>query len=355
MIKKHAKDYKLEDVASFEKLMQAHYRARKCKRHKKDVILFEVNMFYYLTMLEKALLDGTYSIKRYKKFYVYEPKEREIQALEYYDRVVQNSICHNFLTPYFSRRLIYDNAACQKNKGTHFCRNRLEGFLHGFFKTHGINGYFLKMDIKKYFNNIDHEILKQKLGYIADPRLRKLIYHIVDSYSHNVPGKGVPMGNQSSQTFALYYLDSVDRLIKEKYRIKYYVRYMDDLIVIHHSKEYLQKLYDEVKQEIAKLKLELNKKSEIIPIKNGVEFLGVRYRLLKSGKLLKRMKHQSKMRMVGKIKALKHRYKLHLCPKEEVEMSLAGFHGNIKRLTVDGLRVKYLCPLKKLISKKDAQ
>lgn len=336
--------YKLEDVATFDKLFAAHLRARCCKRHKKEVVLFEVNLAQNLMKIENDLKNGTYKIKGYKRFMIYDPKEREIQALDYYDRIVQNSLCYNFLIPFYTKKLIYDNSACRKFKGTHFARKRLEGFIHNFYKKHKQNGYFLKIDVKKYFNNINHDILKQKLGDIYDVRLKNLVYQIIDSYSHH-SDVGVPMGNQSSQIFALLYLNEIDRLIKEKYKIKYYCRYMDDLIIIHNDKELLKKLFADIRFGLEKLKLEANHKSEIIALKNGVEFLGVRYKLLKNGKLIKKIKRQSKKRMIQRLKILKTGYKFKLLSKEDVVQSLAGFKGNIKDLTVYAFVKKRILPL----------
>ena len=341
--------FEFKDICEYEKLYEAHLRARKCKRYKNEVVKFEIDMFFHLHRLSTALLDGSYRIKGYKRFMIYDPKEREIQALAYRDRVVQNSLCYNFLVPCYTKKLIYDNGACRKQKGTHFCRSRLEGFMSKYYKKYGNTGYFLRIDIKKYFNNIDHEILKQKLGKIHDEQIKNLLYHIIDSYCYS-PGKGVPMGNQSSQIFALLYINGIDRLIKEKHRVKYYVRYMDDLLIIHNDRNFLKSLFEEIKTEVANLKLETNKKSEIIPLKNGIEFLGVHYNILPSGKILKRMKTQSKKRMLLRIKKLTHDYKEGKIDKFVIDQSLAGFKGNIKRLTVNGLKVKYIGGLKKLTS-----
>lgn len=339
--------YKLEDFASFDKLLEAHYRARKCKRHKRDVVNFELNLAENITKLEQSLFDGSYRIKGYNKFMIYDPKEREIQALCYYDRVVQNSFCYNFLIPYYSKKLIYDNTACQKNKGTHFARKRLEKFMCDFFKKHKQNGYFLKIDIKKYFNNIDHEILKQKLGKIYDKRIESFLYQIIDGYCHH-EGAGVPMGNQSSQMFALLYLNGIDRLVKEKYKIKYYCRYMDDLIIIHHDKEFLKSLFADIKAELTKIKLCVNHKSEIIAIKNGVDFLGVRYRIINSGKVVKHMKTQSKKRMLARLKRLRSDFVKKRITKDDIKQSMAGFYGNIKKMHVNGIVKAHILKFKKL-------
>lgn len=144
------------------------------------------------------------------------------------------------------RHLIYDNAACRKDKGTLFAMNRLNEFLYSHYRIHGRKGYFLKCDIRKFFDNIDHEVLKNSLTRIVDDdRTLRLLFNIIDSYE-TASGKGIPMGNQTSQWFALYYLDPLDRLVKEKLRIKYYTRYMDDMILISENKEVLKEALAEI-------------------------------------------------------------------------------------------------------------
>lgn len=298
------------------------------------MVNFEINLAENLTKLLDDLNAGTYKIRGYHKFMIYDPKEREIQALCYYDRIVQNCLCYNYLVPVFTKKLIYDNGACQLGKGTHFTRNRFADFLSEYYKKFGNTGYVLKLDIKKYFINVNHEILKAKFeNQIFDPKLKKMVMQIIDSFEYS-PGKGIPMGNQSSQIFALYYLDELDRIIKTKFKIKYYIRYMDDLILLHNDKNYLIEIFDYVKEYVKTLKIDLNEKSMIFSLKNSIEFLGIRYRLTSSGKVVKKIKNQSKVRMKKRIKELLASYELKLVDKGYIKMSLAGFKGNVKRLNL---------------------
>ena len=146
--------------------------------------------------------------------------------------------------------------------------------MHDFYKKHGAIGYFLKCDIRKFFDNIDHFVLKQKLSKaIEDDRVLTLLYQIIDSFEVT-PGKGLPLGNQTSQRFAIFYLDSFDRLIKEKLKIKYYSRYMDDCVLIHPDKDYLKYCLEQMKKCAEALKIDFNEKTEIFPLKNGVDYLG---------------------------------------------------------------------------------
>lgn len=206
----------------------------------------------HIERLSYHLKGHTYRIQGYRKFRIYDPKEREIQALCYGDRIVQHSLCDNVLGPYLEKHLIYDNSACRKGKGTHFALDRLTGFLREYNRKYGEKGYILKCDVRKYFNSIDHTVLKEKISRMAlSEDVRWLLGTIVDSYECE-PGKGLPMGNQTSQWFALYYLDGLDRLIKEKLRIKYYTRYMDDMILLHPDKNYLKECLHEMEIYLAK-------------------------------------------------------------------------------------------------------
>lgn len=332
-----------EQIFNFDNLYRSHLRARCGKRHKREVVDFELNLFNNLTSLEKDLTSGLYKVRGYKRFMIYDPKEREIQALSYYDRIVQNCLCYNYMVPVFTKKLIYDNGACQVRKGTHFARKRFADFLREYYKRYGADGYILKLDVKKYFNNINHEILKSKLqNQIYDLKLKNLIFNIIDSFEYS-KGRGLPMGNQTSQLFALYYLNDLDREIKNKFKIKYYVRYMDDLMIIHHDKKYLAEMFKYIKAYVQVYnKIELNEKSKIYAIKNGVEFLGVRYRLYPTGKVGMKMKNQSKKRMIQKVNLALIKFENKLLAKEDLEMSYAGFKGNTKMLTLSKSPRKYL-------------
>ncbi|MCL2740206.1 MAG: RNA-directed DNA polymerase, partial [Oscillospiraceae bacterium] len=258
-----------EDLFSFENLYKAHLAARRGKRHKKDVIAFEMDLAHSIWNLKNRIDSGRYKIHNYNTFNVYEPKKREIQAVKYSHRVVMHCLCDNYLTPLLEKRLIYDNAACRKGKGTHFSLRRLKKFFCEHYKQYGNEGYILKMDICKYFPSINHEILIGKLRkIIEDEGILEMMEMIISSWNGE-EGKGLPMGNQTSQWFALYYLDEVDRLIKEKLAIKYYVRYMDDMVIIHHDRGYLKEILRQVRLLCRNLKLELNAKTQISPIKNG--------------------------------------------------------------------------------------
>ena len=314
-------------VISFESLYKAHRRARLGKRHKKEVVLFEANLSENLWELHNQLKDKTYSVGGYHMFTIHDPKEREIQAISYRDRVVQHSLCDNYLSPLLERHLIYDNAACRKNKGSSFAIKRLKHFMCEHYKKHKTNGYFVKIDVKKYFASVSHSLTKQKLAKIAlDKDCYNLLCSILDSYNLN-EGKGLPMGNQSSQCLALLYLNDFDRYYKEKLQIKYYIRYMDDIIMLVPTKEIAKKCLFEANRLLTKEKLMINPKSKILPVKNGMEFLGWNFKLLPTGKILQKLRKSTKKRIVKKVKLLFYQTTNNILPQFKKQESLTSYKG----------------------------
>ena len=295
-----------KDVYEFKNLYDAHMKARRGKRNRREVIDFELNLGYNLAELSQLLKDGTYHLQPYTRFVVTDPKRRVVHALCYRDRVIQHSLCDNVVGTIIDPRLIYDNAACRKNKGAHFALNRLEGFLGSYYKDYGNQGYFLKCDIRHYFASINHCVLQDKLLRCPfDVRTREFLGSIINSYQED-PNKGLPLGNQTSQWFALYYLDSLDRLIKERLQIKGYVRYMDDCILIHHDKYILTQCLRAMRWHITALGLEFNNKTQIAPLKNGIDFLGWHFYLTNTGKVIRKLRQSAKHRIKRKLKQLEH-------------------------------------------------
>lgn len=335
-----------EKIYQFESLYQAYKATIKGKKEKKDVIQFELDLSNQLWKLHDELQMKLYRLGRYHCFQIYDPKKREIQALSIRDRVVQHSICDQVLKPYFEPRLIYDNAACREGKGTRFATDRLTKFMRDFYKEHGTNGYILKFDIRKFFDSIHHEVLKEKLCCISDEEVKELLYHIIDSYAKEpekdeLSLRGLPLGNQTSQWFALWYLNGLDRLIKERLRIKYYSRYMDDGILIHEDKAYLslclKKMTEYVEQE---LKLSFNEKTQIFPISQGTDYLGFRFYLTDTGKVIRRLRTSNKKRWKRRLKLYQKQYRQGTKNFEEITRSMKSYQGHLKYGNTYRLRAK---------------
>jgi retron-type reverse transcriptase len=283
-------------VCSFENLYNAYLKAREGKRYKEYVLKFSWNLEEELRKLQKELINQTYQHGNYYEFTLYDAKKREIKAAPFRDRVVHHAICA-VIEPIFDKGFIYDSYACRKGKGTHSAIKRLDHFIRSACTKWGEdNVYCLKCDISKYFDSIDHEVLMSLIERkIKDPKLLWLINKVVkSSLSHRIyetlfdfRDTGIPIGNLTSQLFANLYLNELDQFVKHDSGIKYYLRYMDDFLVLSGDKGELHQLESVFREFLKKnLKLELHyKKVSLSPLSRGIGFLG--YRLYKSYKLIR--------------------------------------------------------------------
>ncbi len=297
---------KYEEIFTFHNLLLAHKKAMKGKTWKEEIMNFELNKAEEIRKLYEELGRKEYHIQQYRTFTIYEPKKRRVDATTYRDRVVQNCFVDNYLLLLLENKLIYDNAACRIKKGTDFARKRLKKFICEANKKYD-ELYVLRYDIHHYFESIDHKVLKRKMARIVnDSDILSFICMIIDSF-HIVEGKGLPLGNRSSQLFALYYLDRFDRIIKEKYSIKYYTRYMDDGVIISNDKNLLKNLLKDLEEELQSLSLSFNqKKTAIYPLKEGIPYLGFNYKLGKNKKIVVRMERKKKKRLRRYLKRYVH-------------------------------------------------
>ncbi|MDO5295583.1 MAG: reverse transcriptase domain-containing protein [bacterium] len=320
----------MDKLCAFANLYKAHKKARLGKRDLKEIIEFEMNLSWHLVTLADALRNGSYRLSGYYQFPVFDPKPRIISALHYRDRVVQHCLCDEIIAPELDKRLVYDNAACRIGKGTLFAIHRVTHFLADYYKHQGPDGYFLKCDIRKFFDNIDHEKLKAKLSQIfQEAGLVQLLHVIIDSYE-TVPGKGLPLGNQTSQWFALYYLDEMDRLIKERLQIAYFSRYMDDMVLIHRDKSYLRYCLREMRALADKLGLEFNAKTKIAPLRNGIDYLGFHFYLAESGKIIRKVRQSTKKRCKKKLRYMRNAYAAGTMEATDIRQVVASYRGHMQ-------------------------
>ena len=323
---------KIEEIFTFENLYKAYKGCRKSKQHKGEVIRFETNLSVNISNLMNDIISKKYKLGEYRNFLIYEPKERVIEALPFKDRVVVKCFCDVVLRDKVERKLIYDNAACRIEKGTTFAIKRLEKFLKDEYRKENNNNiYYLKCDITKYFPSIDHEILLnllKKIGFSEDEMgmIEKLIKE-----QPNDANIGLPLGNQSSQWFALLYLNVIDRFVKEVLRVKGYIRYMDDMILIHRDKNYLQHCLKEIENKCKKdLKLSLNQKTQIGVVRNGIDFLGYRHILNKNGSITRKLRASSKQRLKRHLKTLKKLRDKDIVDDNYVYIRKNAFYNHIK-------------------------
>lgn len=284
-------------ICSFENLYAAYLEARKCKRYRHEVLRFSANLEEELLAIQRELQSKTYEIGEYHKFIISEPKKRLIMALRFKDRVVQWAI-YRQLNPIFDSQFIYDSYACRIDKGTHAALDRLQYWLRQADrrgKETGREWYCLKMDITKYFYRVNHATLLRILERkIKDRDLLWLLERIVncDREAFGLPLDadiaqgaeverltecGMPIGNLTSQMFANLYLNEADQYVKHELKERFYMRYMDDMLILGDDKKHLQEIKDKVERFLnAELKLNLNGKTSIRPIRCGIEFVGFR-------------------------------------------------------------------------------
>ena len=219
---------------SYESLMQAHKLSRKGKGYRKEIILFNLKQEEYIMWLYEKLKNGTYKHSGYTVFYVIEPKLRKIEKSIYIDRIVHRWVVDNFLEPYFVPTFIDTSYACLKNRGMHKACLDVQSTMKHLIRTWK-DYYILKMDVRKYFQNIDKEILYRILARkIQDNKLLWLLKEIIYS---NEGKKGLAIGNYTSQMFANIYLNKIDQYVKHVLHCKYYFRYLDDSIVMFKTRE----------------------------------------------------------------------------------------------------------------------
>lgn len=277
-------------TCDFTNLHKAMRKCRKGVTWKDSVSRYCNNSLASILKLCNALDSETYTLDDYYKFTIYEPKKREIVSTKFKDRVFQRSLCDQHFYAAVTRSFIYDNCACQVNKGTTFSRDRLETHLHKYYRKHGPSGFVLKIDFKNYFGSTPHQTAKAALAKVNDDQWA--LSHasdIIDSYSNpEDPGVGLGLGSQITQLVQLLVLNDLDHYIKEELKAKYYVRYMDDMVILHPDKEYLKKCLIEIDRIAMSMGLSLNKKkTQIFKIEQGIVFLGFKFGLSETGNVFR--------------------------------------------------------------------
>jgi len=267
--------HKFEDIISLDNLLEAWQEFLPGKRNRKDVQEFRANLMDNILKLHHDLVYHKYEHGGYKAFKVYDPKTRNIHKATVGDRLLHHAIYRQFY-PFFDRTFIFDSYSCRLEKGTHKAIVRFNQFFLKVSKNNSNTCWVLKGDIRKFFASVDHEILINILkDYIPDENIIWLLTKVIDSFRAE-NGKGLPLGNLTSQLFANVYLNEFDRFIKHKINAKFYIRYADDFVVLSDDRAWIENQVPIIKEFLrARLNLEVHpNKLFIKTTSSGVDFLG---------------------------------------------------------------------------------
>lgn len=318
-----------DDAMSYGNLRLALNKCCRNVRWKDSVIGYELHAAENTYKLRQDILNGTYKISPYQKFIIYEPKRREIVATRIRDRQAQMALCMGGLYQDITEHFIYDNCACQIGKGTDFALKRVRKHLSDFYRKHKKNGWVLKLDIHHFFQSTRHDVAKLAMDKrISDPKAKKFVFDIIDSFDGDC---GIGLGSQISQLIELAVLDDLDHFIKEKLHIKQYIRYMDDLLLIHHDKDYLKECWRLIEIEVNKLGLVLNQKTTMYPLSQGIKFLKWRFVLSETGRIFQKLDRKKLGKERRRLKKLVIREMNGELEKCTAYNSLVAWSANAKR------------------------
>ncbi len=350
---------KYEDLIDIEKIINMYKIIRANTKNKGKLHKFELFYSSNIISILNVLKYQKYTHSNYNVFLVHEPKYRIIMSEIMSDKIVNHLVSHYVLDPGITPHLIPQNVATRKGKGTKEGIRYVKKYINKLKLNHD-KVYVLKCDIRKYFYSIDHEIILKKISrFVKDEQIYKLIENIIKSTDYNYvndaikkvinkeiqrieklnildkaykiaelksipmysPGKGLPIGNMTSQLLAIFFLNDLDHYIKEKLYCKYYVRYMDDFIIFDYDKERLKEIRKKIEEKLKEFKLELNNKTNIYDLKHGFGFLGYYY-FLKGKKLIIKINTKTKRRIKKKMRKLK---KINASNYDSVKASYMGY------------------------------
>ena len=325
-----AQEISEDDVIGFDALYDSAMRCRKGVLWKDSVAAYYHRAVERTDKLSRELRDGTYKPAPPKHFTITSPKRREIASVAFRDRVYQRSLNDNLVYPVMTRSFIYDNWACQTGKGTDPARDRLKEFMRKYYRKCGVDGWVAQFDIHGYYPNMRHDVaeanFRKKLPEWGYRRVEKILR---GQYDGEV---GYNPGSQLIQIAGISLLNDLDHMIKEEMRVKYYIRYMDDLIMIHHDREFLEDCMYGVKAELNALGFEVNeKKTRIYPLREGIVFLGFRFRLTETGKVLMHPDPAKIKTARKKYRRLVAKAKRGECTKESVDASWATWISHLSK------------------------
>lgn len=263
----------MTNITEFDTLYKAYKRSRQRRSYKKSAIYFSINAVGEVNKLKQELETGKYNVSGYTRFRVMYPKERIVEACKFRDKVMQHALCDNVLVPRLADICIADNYAGQKNKGTGMARIRLKDNIAQYRKLYGMEGYFYKGDIHKFYYSIQHQIANDIMEYHYDPKY----WWLIEKFSGSTANPGIPLGNQINTIVSNLYLDGLDKFITGELGIRWYGRYADDFWILHPDKSYIRYCMECIEMYLDTLQLTLNPKSQMAKFRTGISFVGFHF------------------------------------------------------------------------------
>lgn len=269
-------EFKYDDIISVENLLEAWREFRIGKKSKADVMEFEYNLMDNIFDLHSDLKNKTYIHSSYSAFKINDPKPRDIHKASVRDRVLHHAV-YKVLYPEYDKTFISDSYSCRINKGTHKAIYRFEKYTRKVSQNYTKQCWVLKCDIRKFFASVDQNILIKILEQkIVDKDILNLLQNIIQSFNSGQTGKGLPLGNLTSQLLVNIYMNEFDQYVKHSLKEKYYIRYADDFVFVSQSKIELETVRQKCEAFLTQvLKLSMHPDKVFIKtIYSGVDFLG---------------------------------------------------------------------------------
>ncbi|MEK7643462.1 MAG: reverse transcriptase/maturase family protein [Patescibacteria group bacterium] len=265
-----------DDIISLENFLDAWREFVRGKRHRKDVQQFELYLISNIILLHNDLKAKTYTHSSYEAFNISDPKPRNIHKASVRDRLLHHAL-YRKLYSFFGKTFVVDSYSCRLGKGTHKAMDRFREFAYRASENNTKTIWVLKCDIRKFFASVDQKVLTEVINsYILDKDIVWLISQIVDSFYSTEKGKGLPLGNLTSQLLVNIYMNEFDQFMKHKLKAKYYTRYADDFVILSQDKEYLKVILPKISNYLwERLRLQLHPDKVFIQtFASGVDFLG---------------------------------------------------------------------------------
>ena len=338
-----------EDKITFENVTKTWKIVRKTCKNRKAVFKYSINKNINNYTIYRILKEKKYKPYQFRLFLIFEPKARLVMSQTVADKIINHFVTNFYLLPYLEKKLIDQNVATRKNKGSSYANKLVIDYINAIrIKNNNKEIYCLKIDISKYFYTINHEILLNKIEKeIVDKDVLELIRIIISEtnkpyindlikkynakYNTEIPlyksGTGLSIGAMTSQFLAIFYLNDLDHFIKEKLHIKYYIRYMDDMLIFDVSKDLLKNVTKIIADELVKLKLKINPKSGIYKLSNGISFLGYSYKIT-NNKLKISYRKKTYTKILKKLKKLRKNDML------KYYKSYASYYGYLNKINV---------------------